>query len=79
MPAGHAVEEEGAVYELDLSVTLTEPLGTETLLFANMAGVEVQAKMFNPRPVGPGEQLGFRLMLDKCHVFDAETGKAMRG
>lgn len=79
MPAGHAVEEEGAVHELDLSVTLTEPLGTETLLFTNMAGVEVQAKMFNPRPVAPGEQLGFRLMLDKCHVFDAETGKAVRG
>jgi multiple sugar transport system ATP-binding protein len=79
MPAGHAVEEEGAVHELDLSVTLTEPLGTETLLFTNMAGVEVQAKMFNPRPVAPGEQLRFRLMLDKCHVFDADTGKAVRG
>jgi multiple sugar transport system ATP-binding protein len=78
MPAGHAVEEEGAVHELDVSVTLTEPLGTETLLFTNMAGVEVQAKMFNPRPVAPGEQLRLRLMLDKCHVFDAETGQAVR-
>ncbi len=79
MPVGHAVEEEGAVHELDLSVTLTEPLGTETLLFTNLAGIEVQAKMFNPRPVSPGEQLPFRLMLDKCHVFDAKTGQAVRG
>ncbi|SMP16290.1 ABC transporter ATP-binding protein [Shimia sagamensis] len=79
MPIGHAVEEEGAVHELDLSVTLTEPLGTETLLFTNLAGVEVQAKMFNPRPVTPGEQLQFRLMLDKCHVFDAKSGQAVRG
>lgn len=78
MPVGHAVEEEGAVHELDLSVTLTEPLGTETLLFTNLAGVEVQAKMFNPRPVDPGEQLRFRLMLDKCHVFDAKSGHAVR-
>ena len=78
MPVGHAVEEEGAVHELDLSVTLTEPLGTETLLFTNMAGIEVQAKMFNPRAVAPGEQLQFRLMLDKCHVFDAKSGHAVR-
>ncbi|WP_412563141.1 ABC transporter ATP-binding protein [Thalassobius sp. MITS945101] len=79
MPAGHAVEEEGAVHELDLPVTLTEPLGTETLLFTELAGTEVQAKMFNPRPVQPGEQMRFRLMLDKCHVFDAATGAAVRG
>lgn len=79
MPAGHAVEEEGAVHELDLPVTLTEPLGTETLLFTELAGTEVQAKMFNPRPVQPGEQMRFRLMLDKCHVFDAASGAALRG
>ncbi|KPA20294.1 sn-glycerol-3-phosphate import ATP-binding protein UgpC [Shimia sp. SK013] len=79
MPIGHAVEEEGAAHEVDLSVTLTEPLGTETLLYTNMAGVEVQAKMFNPRPVAPGEQLHFRLTLDKCHVFDAKSGQAVRG
>lgn len=79
MPAGHAVEEEGAVHELDLPVTLTEPLGTETLLFTELAGTEVQAKMFNPRPVRPGEQMRFRLMLDKCHVFDAASGAALRG
>ncbi|WP_270728231.1 ABC transporter ATP-binding protein [Shimia sp. Alg240-R146] len=78
MPAGHAVDEDGAVYELDLAVTLTEPLGTETLLFTNMAGVEVQGKMFNPRPVRPGEKMNFRLMLDKCHVFDAQSGHAIR-
>jgi len=79
MPVGHAVEEEGTVHEFDLTVTLTEPLGTETLLFTSLAGVEVQAKMFNPRPVEPGKQLRFRLMLDKCHVFDARSGQAMRG
>lgn len=78
MPVGHSVEDEGAVYELDLSVTLTEPLGTETVLFSEMAGTEVQAKMFNPRPVVAGEKLLFRLMLDKCHVFDAQSGLAIR-
>jgi multiple sugar transport system ATP-binding protein len=64
---------------LELEVALTEPLGTETLLFAEFAGREVQAKMLNPRPVQPGERLPFHLMLDKCHVFDRKSGKALRG
>ena len=76
MPLGHSVEDQGAAADLTLPVTLTEPLGTETLLFAELGGVEVQAKMFNPRPVNPGEALPFRLMLDKCHLFDARSGAA---
>ncbi len=79
MPVGHSVEEEGEIAELDLTVTLTEPLGTETLLFAELGGLEVQAKMFNPRPVAPGEAMKFRLMLDKTHIFDAASAKAIRG
>jgi len=79
MPLGHAVEEEGERTEMDLTVTLTEPLGTETVLFTNIAGTEVQGKMLNPRPVRPGEVLKFRLMLDKCHVFDATSSDAVRG
>ncbi len=78
MPVGHAVEETGKLVDLELSVSLTEPLGTETLLFADFAGQEVQAKMLNPRPVKPGETIAFHLMLDKCHVFDAANGKALR-
>jgi multiple sugar transport system ATP-binding protein len=79
MPRGHSVREDGEMAELDLTVNLTEPLGTETVLFTEIAGTEVQAKMLNPRPVRPGEVLKFRLMLDKCHVFDANTTEAIRG
>ena len=79
MPSGHSVEDKGEIAELTLPVTLTEPLGTETLLFAELGGVEVQAKMFNPRPVAPGETLNFRLTVDKCHLFDTDSGKAIRG
>ncbi|WP_299934943.1 sn-glycerol-3-phosphate ABC transporter ATP-binding protein UgpC [uncultured Pelagimonas sp.] len=78
MPIGHAVDEEGEIITLDLTVTLTEPLGTETVLFTEFGGAEVQAKMFNPRPVIPGEAMKFQMVLDKCHVFDAKTGKAIR-
>ncbi|WP_424987045.1 ABC transporter ATP-binding protein [Microbulbifer sp. S227A] len=78
MPAGHSVQEDGEMAELELTVTLTEPLGTETLLFTDVAGTEVQAKMLNPRPVRPGETLKFHLMLDKCHLFDAASSQAIR-
>ncbi|WP_371168162.1 ABC transporter ATP-binding protein [Aliiroseovarius sp. 2305UL8-7] len=79
MPVGHSVQEGGEKADLDLTVTLTEPLGTETVLFTDIAGTEVQAKMLNPRPVQPGEILKFQLMLDKCHVFDAASSDAIRG
>ncbi len=79
MPKGHSVQEEGEKASLDLTVNLTEPLGTETLLFTDIAGTEVQAKMLNPRPVRPGETLKFQLMLDKCHVFDVASSDAVRG
>lgn len=78
-PEGHSVQEEGKIAALELTVSLTEPLGTETLLFTDIAGTEVQAKMLNPRPVRPGEILNFHLMLDKCHVFDTASTNAIRG
>ena len=78
MPEGHAVEEAGALATLELQVTLTEPLGSETLLFADLAGVEIQAKMLNPRLVRSGEKLRFHLAFDRCHVFDAVSGDAIR-
>ncbi len=77
MPVGHALPRGEHISEVELEVNLTEPLGTETLLFATLAGAEVQAKMLNPRPVQAGERLTFQVMLDRCHLFDAETGVAL--
>ncbi len=78
MPRGHALPMEGEHAEFDLTVDLSEPLGTETLLFSILAGREVQAKMFNPRPVAPGETLPFLLDLTRCHLFDAASGQSLR-
>ncbi|MCU0831848.1 MAG: sn-glycerol-3-phosphate ABC transporter ATP-binding protein UgpC [Rhizobiaceae bacterium] len=78
MPDGHAMPPTAHMAHVDMPVTLTEPLGTETLLFGTLAGTEVQAKMLNPRPVKPGEVLRFGIALDKCHLFDAETGASLR-
>ncbi|MHC8493595.1 ABC transporter ATP-binding protein [Thalassospira sp. SM2505] len=78
MPVGHALPRGEHMAEVEMAVDLTEPLGTETLLFATLAGTEVQAKMLNPRPVQSGERMTFQIMLDKCHLFDAETGATLR-
>jgi multiple sugar transport system ATP-binding protein len=79
MPVGHSLPPTKHVTEIEMSENLTEPLGTETLLFAELAGAEVQAKMLDPRPVRTAERMTFQIMLDKCHLFDAETGLALRG
>lgn len=78
MPVGHAMPMEGAFAEFEMTVSLSEPLGAETLLFGILANKEVQAKMLNPRPVIPDEMLRFQLDLTRCHLFDAETQKSVR-
>jgi multiple sugar transport system ATP-binding protein len=61
-----------------LTVDLAEPLGMESLIYTHLAGQEVQAKLYGPRIVQPGEVLTFRLALDRAHLFDAATGKSVR-
>ncbi|MEH6834415.1 MULTISPECIES: ABC transporter ATP-binding protein [Falsihalocynthiibacter] len=78
MPEGHSLPMQGEAASFDMTVDLSEPLGTETLLFVTLAGVEIQAKMHNPRPVKSGERLTFQLDLTRCHLFDAVTQKALR-
>ncbi|MBL1437725.1 MAG: sn-glycerol-3-phosphate ABC transporter ATP-binding protein UgpC [Rhodobacteraceae bacterium] len=79
MPDGHAVPIMGEASGLRLTVDIAEPLGTETLLFCQFAGVDIQAKMYNPRMVKPGEVMDFKCALDKTHLFDAASGKSLRG
>ncbi len=79
MPEGHALPPTAHMAYVEMTVLLTEPLGTETLLYASLAGSEVQAKMLNPRPVRSGERMRFGITLDRCHIFDAETGLSLRG
>ena len=78
MPRGHSLPMEGEYAAFEMVVNLSEPLGTETLLFGTLAGTEVQAKMLNPRPVKDGESLPFQLDLTRCHLFDAQTQASLR-
>ena len=78
MPKGHTLAESGVLHEMELTIDLAEPLGSESILFSTLGGKEIQARMHNPRPVSGGEVLSCELHLEKCHLFDAETTKSLR-
>ena len=78
MPERHALEMDEPSPPIDMPVVVSEPLGTETLLYTRLAGQEVQAKMLKPRPVADGESLTFHLDLARSYLFDAATGKTLR-
>jgi len=58
-------------------VNLSEPLGTETLIFTNFGKIEIVSRMFTPELVRAGDELDFSLNLDRTYLFDDETGKAI--
>jgi multiple sugar transport system ATP-binding protein len=76
VPDGHGLRPPGDV-TLDATVTLSEMLGNETLLFAEAAGMPFVARMQQPRPVSDGERLTFHVNAGRCHLFDLETGKSL--
>ena len=77
-PRGHSLHGADQSLSVNRAVTIAEPLGTETLLFAELGGREVQGKMLNPRVVAPGELLEFTLDLARLHVFDKASGRSLR-
>ncbi len=77
-PKGHSLHGVDNSVSLRRVVNIAEPLGTETILFAELGGKEVQGKMLNPRPVAAGETLDFTLDLGRLHVFDKASGMAVR-
>jgi multiple sugar transport system ATP-binding protein len=75
-PVGHGTTNAGqSLVRLTRTVTISEPLGTESLLFTAIGGKEVVAKMHNPRPLREDEVMEFELAVDRLHVFDATTGE----
>ena len=76
-PVGLGLEQSGQHADLDLTVTLSEPLGMESLIFTRLGGQEVQAKLYGPRLAKPGETMPFRIALDRAHLFDAATTRSL--
>ncbi len=77
-PRGHGLPGTGDTIEIDRRVSLAEPLGTETLLFTDVGGQEVQGRMLSPRAVDAGERMPFVLDLSRLHVFAKADGRSLR-
>jgi multiple sugar transport system ATP-binding protein len=79
-PTGHGLHsgEAHEVHQADLKVSITEPLGNETLVFAEFTGRDWVSRMLNPRNLRPGETVNMSFDLSQAHLFDAQTGKTLR-
>ena len=71
-PTGHGLPSAAGsqVVERELPVSVTEPLGNETLVFVPFGGRDWIARMLNPVPLAPGERIGVSFDLAKAHLFD---------
>ncbi|MBZ9746184.1 sn-glycerol-3-phosphate ABC transporter ATP-binding protein UgpC [Mesorhizobium sp. CO1-1-7] len=79
-PTGHGISSGGAadVHQIELPITVTEPLGNETLVFVEFNGSDWVSRMLNPRLLKPGERVAMSLDLSQAHLFAAQTGKTLR-
>jgi multiple sugar transport system ATP-binding protein len=80
-PLGHGIHSGDVqeVHQVDLPVTITEPLGNETLVFAEFAGRDWVSRMLNPKTLRPGDRVDMSFDLSQAHLFDAASGKSLRG
>tara|TARA_B100001540_G_scaffold95931_1_gene86468 strand:+ start:3761 stop:4855 length:1095 start_codon:yes stop_codon:yes gene_type:complete len=65
------------LWSFEKKIDLSEPLGTETQLFFRLGNKEIISRMYNPRPVQVGEKMSFDVDLNKVHLFDNDTHKAL--
>jgi len=79
-PSGHGIHsgEQEDLYKLELPVSITEPLGNETLVFVAFDGRDWVSRMLNTKPLRTGDQLQMTLDLSQAHLFAADTGKSLR-
>jgi len=78
-PEDIAVEARGNdVAEIASTVIVTEPLGAENLVTLGTAGGELTARFAASVAPRPDEAMRLRLDLSHMHLFDRQTGEAMR-
>ncbi len=74
----HLKVSDSAPNHLPVQVELVEALGNETFLAVSLAGEMLQARVEPDRPVRLGEALWLAIALEKIHLFNFETGLAIR-
>jgi multiple sugar transport system ATP-binding protein len=75
-PSGHGLPSAAGsqVVERELPVSVTEPLGNETLVFVPFGGRDWIARMLNPVPLEAGQRIAVSFDLAKAHLFTTEGG-----
>ncbi len=76
VPMGHGMEAADA-WDVDVAISLSEPLGSETLVFFPFAGGDWIGRMLKPRALQRGEAVRMRFDLSRAHLFDAQSGRRL--
>ena len=77
VPVGHGMAAQEP-WEVEVPVSLSEPLGGETLVFFPFGGGgDWVGQMLKPRVLRAGERITMRLDLARAHLFDAATGRRL--
>jgi multiple sugar transport system ATP-binding protein len=63
--------------DVSATVEVVEPLGSDTLLFTNVFGAAMTARVRPGNRPEPGAQVKLRINPARAHIFDAATGKAI--
>jgi multiple sugar transport system ATP-binding protein len=81
-PTGHGLPSAAGsqVVERELPVSVTEPLGNETLVFVPFGGRDWIARMLNPISLESGRKIRIRISFDlaKAHLFSTD-GRSIAG
>jgi multiple sugar transport system ATP-binding protein len=62
---------------LNATVAVTEPTGPEIHIYADLGGEEICAITDERLGLARGDAIGLEPRLDKVHLFDAQSGKAL--
>jgi len=78
-PTGHGLPSAAGseVVERELPVSVTEPLGNETLVFVPFGGRDWIARMLNPIPLEAGRKIAVSFDLARAHLFSTKDGRSI--
>ena len=66
---------EGGESSLEAEVTLLEPTGGDVWVDGVYKGVPIKGRLTEGTTVKPGETARFEIPVEKCHVFEKESGR----
>jgi multiple sugar transport system ATP-binding protein len=69
---------EGETNQVSIKINVVEPLGDTILVYFDLAGQDYKANVPADQPVSPGEQISITFPEDRIHLFDTETGTALK-